>query len=1052
MSSAGPRFRVLGPLEVADATVRGPKQRTLLAVLLLHPGPVAADVLLRAVWGDAPPDTATGQLHTRMWRLRRLLGDVVVTHAGGYELAVPADQLDATLFTDGARRGRQLLDTGRDAEAADALTAALALWRGPVLPEIDAATAAPALAVPLAELAERRLAAMHDLGEAGLAMGRHHELVPLLRARVAEHPVREEPRGQLMLALYRCGRQAEALQVYRDGRRLLVDELGIEPGPTLHGLHERILAADPELDHGSLTVRPDAAPVVAQLPADLTDFTGRDAAVADLAHHLGAGSGPRPGLGAGLGAARGRAGGGVPVVAVSGPAGTGKTSLAVHVAHRVAPSYPHGQLFVDLRGVEEALDPALVLARFLRALGEDPRTLPDDVDERAALFRARTAGLRLLVVLDNAAGEAQLRPLLPAGPGCAVLVTSRRRLAALGATHSVDLDVLDHAAAVGLLLRIVAPALEEPPGGGLDEVAAVVRHCGHLPLAIRIAGARLAARPHWPLARLAELLADERMRLDALNAGDLDVRSSLALSYRGLSGIERRALRLLSLLDAPDVGAWIAAPLLDIGPARADELVEGLVEARLLDVRRGADGEVRFGLHDLVRGYARERSAAEDPPEERAAALSRAFGAWLALAEDAAGRLAAGFRRIAPGDAPRWHGIDPPPDPVAWLESERAALVATVHQAATTPVGGGTGFEAAQARDLACTLARFFELREHLDDWAGTHTAALRAAQAAGDTRGEAHLLRGLGELNLDLDRYPQALEQLRRAAQLLDKIGDRNGRQHILRAIGTALRFTESAGAGAITPTHPTPPSTMITRTVDAGPTSGIHTDTSGDHGRGLTATRPTTADTTSTGDGAAQPETAAGRLADALDAAREVGDAIGEAQALHGLGVLHRMAGRDGLAEEHYREALTAFAGQGDEFGQAYVLCSLGLLLGRTGTASGIAEAERCLRRSVELCRATGYRRGEALARGHLGDLHLRSGDPAAALPELELALRVCREVREGPGEAIILRRLGELHRDHGDLHQARSLLRQAITLSDRLGMRHDHDQAAAALATLP
>ncbi|HEY0638205.1 MAG TPA: transcriptional regulator, partial [Pseudonocardiaceae bacterium] len=407
---AGPRFRVLGPLEIADAVVRGPKQRTLVAVLLLRDGPMSTDELLAALWGDAPPDTAVGQLHTRMWRLRRSLGDVVVTHAGGYELAVGRDDLDATLFADGARRGRELLDTGRFGEAAAVLTGALALWRGPALPDLDG----PALAAPLAELRERRLAALHDLGEAGLAQGRHHELVPELRAQVQEHPVREELRAQLMLALYRSGRQAEALEVYREGRRLLVDELGIEPGPTLHGLHERMLAGDVGLEHGALTVRPDAAPVVAQLPADLADFTGRGATVVEVAGHLTGPARPAP-----------------RVVAVSGPAGTGKTSLAVRVAHLVAPNYPHGQLFVDLRGVAEPLDPAFVLARFLRALGEDPRTLPDDLDERAALYRDRTAALRLLVVLDNAEGEAQLRPLLPAGPQCAVLVTSRRRLAAL---------------------------------------------------------------------------------------------------------------------------------------------------------------------------------------------------------------------------------------------------------------------------------------------------------------------------------------------------------------------------------------------------------------------------------------------------------------------------------------------------------------------------------------------------------------------------------------------------------------------------------------------
>ncbi|HEY0639364.1 MAG TPA: tetratricopeptide repeat protein, partial [Pseudonocardiaceae bacterium] len=514
-----------------------------------------------------------------------------------------------------------------------------------------------------------------------------------------------------------------------------------------------------------------------------------------------------------------------------------------------------------------------------------------------------------------------------------------------------------------------------------------VRHCGHLPLAIRIAGARLAARPHWPPARLAELLADERGRLDALNAGDLDVRSSLALSYRGLTGPQRRTLRLLACLEARDVGAWVAAPLLDTAEERAEELMEDLAEARLLDVRPGPDGVARFGLHDLVRGFARELSTAEDPWAERSAALARAFGAWLALAEDAAGRLAAGFRRIAPGDAPRWTGVTPPPDPVDWLEAERPALVATVLQAAREPA------HAPYARDLACALARFFELREHLDDWAATSTAALAATRATGDRRGEAHLLRGLGELALDLDRLPRALDLLEQAGSLLAAVGDLDGRQHVLRAAGTALRM------------------------------------------RG-------------------EPAAALDRLTEALDVAAAVGDEVGRAQALHGLGVLRRMAGQDAEAERHYREALAIFAAAGDPFGEAYVLCSLGLLLGRGARDDGGAasdEAERHLRRSVELCRQSGYRRGEALALGHLGDLHGRRGEHHAAAEELRLALEACREVRERPGEAIILHRLGELHRDLGDPDAARVLLRQALALTERLGMTYDHERARVTLSGL-
>jgi hypothetical protein len=372
----------------------------------------------------------------------------------------------------------------------------------------------------------------------------------------------------------------------------------------------------------------------------------------------------------------------VVVSAVAGQAGIGKTALAVHVAHRLRDRFPDGQLYVNLRGAQQQQLPAtLVLGRFLRALGVDGAAIPEDAEEREALYRARLADRRVLVVLDNAAGEAQVRPLLPGTPGCGVLVTSRARLAGLEGARLVHLDVLEEPQALELVGRIVGA---ERVAAEPDAAAQIVGFCGRLPLAIRVAGARLAARPGWPLSRLAELLADARRRLDQLAAGDLEVRASLALSYQALSVEQQRALRLLSLLEVGDVSTWLAGPLLGVGHDQAEALVEGLADAQLLELAAGGPTAAsRYRLHDLIRLYARERSAAEDGPPERTAALAGVAAGWLALAEQADARLPVTANVVTFGGAARW--LFPRAlverllaDPLAWFELERANLLATV--------------------------------------------------------------------------------------------------------------------------------------------------------------------------------------------------------------------------------------------------------------------------------------------------------------------------------------------------------------------------------------
>jgi DNA-binding SARP family transcriptional activator/Flp pilus assembly protein TadD len=976
------QLRILGPLEVVardqPVPLRSRRLRTVVAVLAAHANRTATvDELIAGLWADRAPDTAVGQLHTLVWRLRHWFGDALLTRPGGYQLTLAPGELDAEVFATRAAEAARLAAAGHAAGAAGRYAEALALWRGPVLADVDVPGDAHAcgLLAAVAELNEQRLTVERDHVDVELSLGRHADLVPRLHRRVRAEPLHEELRERLMLALHRCGRRAEALRVYREGRDVLVGQLGLEPGAGLRRLHARILADDPTLDAPAGPAPAEASAPVWQLPPDVADFVARDEQVTAIVDALTDPDRPA----------------GTPrVVTVSGVAGAGKTALAVHAGHRVRGSFPDGALFADLRGGATALDPGEVLARFLRALGEDPRRVPADTDERAAAFRARTQGRRLLVVLDNVADETQVRPLLPAEPRCAVLVTGRRRLTALPGAHQVDLGVFTTGQATDLMRRALGA---DRVAAQADDCALIVHRCGHLPLAIRIAAARLAARPHWPLRRLADQLADARARLDVLRTGDLAVRSSLALSHQALTGPERRAFRLLGALDLPDVAAWALAPLLAVPLDAAEELVERLVEARLLEAvpvgpatGTGTPPPVRYRMHDLVHAYARELAATE-PAADLAAALGRLFGAWLLLADTAEARLPSGFRRGPAGPAPRWDGWTPEQveavlgDPLTWFEAERPALVAAVRQAA------GAGL-AATAWDLAGALAGFFELREHLDDWRITHEAALHCCVAAGDRRGEAYLRRGLGELHLDLDRVAEGVEHLRAALTLMRRRADRHGEALVLRALGTAHRL---GGADA----------------------------------------------------------TATDVLTEALRISEQLDDTVGRAQVLHNLGVLHRRAGRPEQAEQAHRQALALFGALGDRFGEAYVRCSLGIVVGLRPDRT--ADAERELTRSVALCREVGYRRGEAIALGHLGELHTRTGAYESALVELRDAVTGCHAVGDGPGEAIGLRRLGELHLRMGNHAAARSALRRALAVGRPFDLTAERARALRGLGEL-
>jgi tetratricopeptide (TPR) repeat protein/transcriptional regulator with XRE-family HTH domain len=744
-----------------------------------------------------------------------------------------------------------------------------------------------------------------------------------------------------------------------------------------------------------------------QLPPDVADFTGRAEQVA-LVRELLADATP------------GRTPPAVVVSAVAGKAGVGKTTLAVHVAHQLRSRFPDGQLYANLRGAgPRPLDPGEVLSWFLRTLGVDGAAIPCDLGERAALYRAWLADRRVLVVLDDAADEAQVRPLLPGTAACGVLATSRARLSGLEGARLLELEVLPPAQAVELLGRIAGA---ERVAAEPEAATTIAAACGGLPLAVRIAGARLAGRPHWSLARLAGLLADERRRLDQLAAGDLEVRASVALSYQALPSEQQRTFRFLGLLAAPDFAAWVPAALLDLTWEQAEALVDRLVQAQLLEVAaRDPTGQVRYRFHDLLRLYARERAAAEDPPQQRQASLARALGGWLALAEQADQRLPSSLFGAFHGDAPRWRPSATAvealmADPLAWLEAERAALVAAVDQAA------GAGLDEL-AWDLAGSLVNFLDLRGYLDDWQRTHQAALAAARRADNRSGEASLLRGLGYLSLKRNRMDATMACNTRARSIYRRLGDRRGQAHALEGLGVVHRLQ---GRHAAATTCLEQAITMLVALDDR-------------HGEAWTRFQLAVLH-------AEQGELVKARaeLEQALRVFQEFGERRGEAWTQRRLGLVHAAQGDLDRATACLERALAGLRQLGDRAALAQTLRSLGevsLRRGQQETASGLFQ--ECLTVARELDDPF----VEAGALGGLGDLHHLEGNRHEAVASLERSAALWRKLDMPLELARTLQRLGEVHLDAGSPAAGESACREAVKLLEAIG-HPEAEQAASRL----
>jgi DNA-binding SARP family transcriptional activator len=707
------RFALLGPLSVHDdfgpIPVAGRLRRTLLAALLLEAGtPVSTDRLADLLWGTEAVDAASmTPLHVQVMRLRHALGDEERVRAvpPGYLFHVEPGELDLHVFADEYAAGRRKLGEQAWADAAKRFRAAIELWQGRPLADI------PALAddVRVRELEETYVQALQGRIEAELNLGRHHELLDELGALAEEHSQREAFRGQLMLALHRAGRSDEATAAYEAYREALLDELGIEPSTELRELCEAIAQQDPAV------AAPQNPNAPHQLPADTRTFTGRAAELAELAD-------------AASGAARA-----LVISALDGLGGIGKTALAVHAAHRVVDRFPDGQLFIDLRGHSpgaDAMPAEEALAYLLRSLGVPGQAIPHGVPERSALYRSKLAESRTLIVLDNAADAAQVEPLLPGVPGCLTLITSRGRLADLAGARALTVDILGEAEAVALLARVAAPERELADSPALRELAAL---CGYVPLALRIVGARLKHGRALTVEDVLAELRDEDVRLDRLTDGERDLTSVFESSYVHLPEPEQRAVRLLGLPPGPDIDPYAAANLLGTDTGTAVRLLDSLLDRSLLIQQT----EGRYGMHDLVRAYARTLIDAEG--EEEVAARFRVLEYYEHTAWSAARHFSGALRwrtlTEPPGPAPEFPGLRPA---LAWLRGERVGLLAAIEHRATPP-----------ARRVGLTSAIAVLLHQD-GPWpqaAVLHEEAARLAEELGDQREQADALRSLSQV-----------------------------------------------------------------------------------------------------------------------------------------------------------------------------------------------------------------------------------------------------------------------------------------------------------------
>jgi DNA-binding SARP family transcriptional activator/Flp pilus assembly protein TadD len=950
------------------------RQRSVLAALLVDANrPVPTEELVDRVWGERLPSRARESLYSYLSRLRGVLAGTgeasIAKQQAGYVLSADPTAIDLYRFRALVAEAHE-----HDDRAHELLEQALGLWRGRVADGADT----PWFTELREELSAERLAARLDLGDRQLRRNDPRPLLLELPALAERYPLDERLAHQLMLALYRSGRQADALARYDRLRRTLADTLGVDPSLQLRELHQRILTEDPALTPATEWPRRN------DLPRDVTDFTGRTGEIAGLVETLD------------------RAPGGTVVLsAIDGMAGIGKTALAVHAAHQLTTRFPDGQLFLDLHGHTPGtppIDPAAALASLLRALGVPGDRIPDSLDERAGLWRSRLAGRKTLVLLDNAVDAAQVRPLLPGAASCLALITSRNRLTDLDVTLSLSLDVLPAEDALTLFTDVVGAERVERDLAAARQVVAL---CGCLPLAVRIAAARLRSRAAWTVADLVARLRDDR--LAELATGDRSVSAAFTLSYEFLTAAQQRLFRGLGLLPVDTFDVHLAAALIDVPPREAERLLEDLLDAHLIDQR--ADG--RFQLHDLLRQHARETVERTEPAHARHVTVTRVLDYYLHTTNLAAARFAPGRRystaelAFPPAHTPVF---DDQPAALAWCEAEYANLMSVTAYAAEWD-------RDAHVWQLAHALWYFFFLRGYYQDWIGTNELALVATERLGDHRAHADTLRFLGTAYWRIGDFAAALRHHQLALDGYRALGDQAGEAAALRNIGLVHerlgRYTEALA--------------------DTQAGLALHEELGDRRGQGAALTA------------LGRMQRQLGHYADALgyqqraiELLRAVNDPWGQAGCLRERGICHARLGRYDEALANLRESAALHRKLGNGSGEGDSLNQIGVVHRLRGE---FTEAIHHHEQALELTRDVGDH-SEMEVLNDLGETCLAAGWPDRAREHHTHALRLAVATDQRHQQAKAHNGIAYTLRDV-DPDAAREHWRQALAIYTDLGV---------------
>jgi DNA-binding SARP family transcriptional activator/tetratricopeptide (TPR) repeat protein len=1036
------RFALLGPLEISDdgpVEVRGVLRRTLLARLLLDAGrTVPSDELVELLWGGKPPASGLAVLYNQVNRLRQNLGgagDRVVATAAGYRVEVEPGELDLEVFATCCAAGRTALAESRWADAAESFSRALALWRGRPLAGL------PALEdhLRIRQLEEERFQALESRIHADLSLGPSPEVIGELRTLVRGNPLREALAGRLMQTLARVGRRDEALEVYRSLSEAL-GELGMEPTPELREIRRGLVA-------GAAVVQRSAARAAAvsgpgsQLPADTRFFCGRQRELDEI----GALIAPDLAL---------ADEGGPTVIAIDGPAGVGKSALAIRAAHQAGAEFADGQLFVDLHGYTPGLDPIAAddaLAQLLRLLGVPPQMIPKDPAERAAHYRARLAGTRTLIVLDNAVDAAQVRPLLPDAPGCLVIITSRRRLSGLDDARAFPLEPLSGAEAAELLAQVAGPGRIPDAAPAVDEL---IDFCGRIPLALRISAARLRHRMAVSVEELVDELRDEHKRLERIRDDDRNLIAVFDSSYRALGDDEKRMFRRLGLVPGPDFDAYAAAALDGGDPSTAADVLEALLDQNL--IQQHVDGRHRF--HDLVRLHAREVVGGSDEQDS-----AEAFGRLLDYYERGAREADRHFVRHS---QPAWdrHACQTPSAPVAlpelaerkqataWMRAELENLLSAADQLAAT----GSARLIALGEAMSGYLVQALALRQ-----ADTlYQASAQAARGHGDRIGEANALVQTGSMRVLGSDFKTAAAPLEQALEIYRGLGERLGEANALRELGRVHRMTGDLADGA----------------VELDRALGLYQDLGDTRGEANTswirgAVRHATGDMAGaialmgragelfrvlgddkglaislallarslrdTGDYRGSGEA----LSEALEIFREIGPKVNVANALCELGRLRLVSGDYADAELMQNQALEIFTELGIHQETGYVLWDLGRIRQAVGDHVRAREFQD---RALPIFENNGDRIGVANVVHSLGQLSLAAGDHAAAERLLDRAASVFGEVGDRHGCCEVLASRAELAAATRGAAAAAELYAQAVEIAREIGILPEEARA--------